>query len=121
MRRSISLLTLILGLATLLFAGQAHARPEILRWTHPNASSLSSFRVLVGRSSGQSDLLDQIVSTASQNSRGVFSVTVHVASGQTIFIRMTAIDAASNESVPSNEIQRSVPLGIPGRPIPVIR
>jgi hypothetical protein len=70
----------------------------------------------VGSASGQSDLLDQVVSTASPDQDGVFSVTVDVDSGQIVFIRMTAIGAPANESVASNEIQRTMPLGMPGQP-----
>lgn len=121
MGRAIKRIGFGIALATLFVAAQAQARPETLRFTYPDPSAVSSFRVYVGSATGQSDVLTQtLTSFGSPDADGVYSVTVEIDSPDTVFIRLTALGADSSESVASNEIQRSAPLGAPGRPVVVV-
>ena len=110
----------VLGLATLLLAAQAEARTEVLRFTHPEASRVGTFRVYVGSAAGQSDLLVETVTPSGPDPSGVYTYLIELVSETTLYIRMTAVDAAAQESVDSNEIERNVPLGLPGQPIVVL-
>lgn len=120
MSRPLTRMSFILGFATLLFAAQAEARSEVLRFTHEDAGSVDSFRVYVGSQAGQSDLLDETVTPSSPDVSGTYTFTIEVASEATVYIRMTAVAASAGESPASNEIERSVPLGLPGQPIIVL-
>ena len=119
--RAIRRVGFAIAVVTLLVASQAQARPETLRFTYPDPSVVSAFRVYVGSAAGQSDLLAQTLSSfGTPDANGIYSVTIDVASNATVFIRMTAVGQDSTESAASNEIQRSAPLGVPGRPIVVV-
>ncbi len=120
MSRSAKRTSLVLGLATLLLAAQAEARTETLSFTHPDPSSVGTFRVYVGSAAGQSDLLTEAVTPSGPDSSGVYTFVIEVESEATLYIRMTAVNAAAQESVDSNEIERNVPLGLPGQPIVVL-
>lgn len=120
MSRSAKRIRFVLGLATLLLAAQADARTELLQFTHPDPSSVDTFRVYVGSGTGQSDLLSEPVTPLGPpNSAGTFTFVIELESQATLFIRMTAV-ADSLESEASNEIQRRVPLGLPGQPTVVL-
>jgi hypothetical protein len=120
MSRSAKRVSLVLGLATVLLAAQAEARTEQLRFTHPDASSVGTFRVYVGSVAGQSDLLAETVTPSGPDPSGVYTYVIEVESEATLYIRMTAVDTAAQESIDSNEIERNVPLGLPGQPIVVL-
>ena len=109
-----------LALAMLFYASPAQARPEVLRFTHAEPARVASFRVLVGSASGQSDLLDQTLTVGPPDAAGEFAVLIDIASPATIYIRLTATGTDGTLSAASNEIQRSVPLGLPGRPMVIL-
>jgi hypothetical protein len=111
LRRSLFFALLVLGAA-----GLAEARQETIRWTHPLAGQVASFHVFVGRAPGASDVLSQDVGVPAA-SGGVYSITLDLATDETVYVRMTAVDASSVHSLPSNEISRAVPLGVPGTPV----
>jgi hypothetical protein len=107
-------------LAALGAAGTAEARQETLRWTHSQGSEVAAFHIVVGTAPGASDLLSQAIGVPAADGNGVYSYTVDVDSEDTIYVRMTAVNSGSVHSSASNEISRSVPLGMPGVPIVVI-
>ena len=117
MKRSTIRRTFLFGLLSLAVAGAAEARQETLRWTHPVGSAVASFHIYIGSSPGASDLLSQNVGVPTPDASGIYTVTIDLGTEETVFVRMTALDAGSLESSPSNEISRSVPLGVPGRPV----
>ena len=100
----------------MLVAGSAQARTETLQWTHPDPSTVASFEVHVGTGPGQSDVLTQNLGTPVPDASGIYSFTINLSTEETVFVRLTALDASSNQSDASNEIQRSVAIGIPGQP-----
>ena len=110
---------LLCGLALLGAASAAEAREETVRWTHPLAARVASFRIHVGSSPGASDLMSRDVGLPTPDANGVYSFTVEIDTQEAIYVRSTAVDGTSVESTPSNEISRSVPLGVPGRPVVV--
>jgi hypothetical protein len=116
MKRSTIRRTFLLGLLSLAVAGAAEARQETLRWTHPLGSAVASFHIYVGSSPGAADLLSQNVGVPTPDGSGIYTVTIDVDTEEAVFVRMTALDVGSLESAPSNEITRTVPLGVPGRP-----
>ncbi len=120
MSRSARRTSFVLGLATLLLAAQAEARTEMLSFTHPDPSSVGAFRVYVGSTAGQSDLLTEAVTPTVPEYYSENTYVNEVESEATLYIRMTALDAVARESVDSNEIERNAPLGQPGRPIVVL-
>jgi hypothetical protein len=111
--------TFLLGLLSLALAGAAEARQETLRFTHPLGSEVASFHVYVGSTPGASDLMNQNVGLPTPDGSGIYTVTIDLDTEETVFVWMTALDTGSLESAASNEISRSVPLGIPGRPVVV--
>jgi hypothetical protein len=109
-------LLLASGLLMLGAAGSAEARQETLRWTHPQNSRVASFRIYVGSAPGASDLISQDVGLPTPDANGIYSFTVELDTEETIYVWSRAVGPTSLESEPSNEISRSVPLGMPGRP-----
>jgi hypothetical protein len=112
-----SLFSLVLASLALGAAGLAEARQETIRWVHPLAGQVASFHVFVGSAPGSADLLSQNVGLPAPNGSGVYSITLDLASEATVYVRMTAVDSSSVHSPPSNEVSRSVPLGMPGTPV----
>jgi hypothetical protein len=101
------------------YAGRADARSETLRWQHPNPGTVSSFKVYVGSVSGGVDVLVQSLGKPTPDGSGVYTATISVADGATVYVTLTALDAAAAESVRSNEILLpGMPgtLGAPGKP-----
>ena len=112
--------TLFFTFLTLAVASFAEARDETVRWTHPLGPQVASFHIYVGSSAGTSDLMDQSVGLPSVDTNGIYSTTITLTTEDTIFVRMTAVDANAVASTTSNEISRSVPLGTPGTPVVAI-
>ena len=108
------------ALASLFFAARAEARPEVLRFTYAEPERVASYRVLVGSQTGQSDLLDQTVTVGPPDASGTYQFAIDVASERTVYIRLTATGLDGTQSAASNEIQRSVPLGLPGQPMVIL-
>ena len=115
----ITTLRLLLPGLLLCVAGAAEAREETVRWTHPLATQVASFRIYVGSSPGASDLMSRDVGVPTPDANGIYSFTVEVDTQETIYVRSTAVAGTSLESAPSNEINRSIPLGTPSRPVVV--
>ena len=101
-------------------AGTAEARQETLRWTQDLGSQVATFHIYVGSSPGSADLLSQSIGVPTPDANGVYSYTLDVDSNATIYVRMTAVNTADVHSTASNEIARSVALGMPGQPIVVL-
>jgi hypothetical protein len=111
LRRSLFFALLALGAA-----GGAEARQETIRWTHPLAGQVASFHVFVGSAPGAADVLSRDVGLPAA-SGGVYSITLDLATEETVYVRMTAVNASSVHSRPSNEVSLAVPLGMPGTPV----
>ena len=110
--RALSLSLLLLG-----FAAAAEAREETVRWTHSLGGQVASFHIQVGTTPGAADLMDQAIGVPTPDGQGIYSFTVDVDTEETIYVRMTAVDASDVHSDPSNTISRSIPLGMPGQPV----
>jgi fibronectin type 3 domain-containing protein len=101
-------------------AGLAEAYNATLTWTEPSGSTIASYKVYVGSASGLSDVLIQSLGLPTPNSGGVYSATVTVADGTTVYASVTAIDNTGSESSRSNTIviqTGTQTLGAPGQPI----
>lgn len=105
------------ALLALAFATAAEARQETVRWTHALGDQVASFHIQVGTSPGTADLLNQPIGVPTPDAQGIYSYTVDVNTDETIYIRMTAVDSDDVHSLPSNTIERSVALGMPGQPV----
>jgi hypothetical protein len=118
--------SLLVATALLLGAAvPALARSERLRWQHPAPAGVASFSVHVGPSSGRYTQRIDVGLPAAQNGIYVYDLTVPDADD--VYVAVTAVDAAGQRSVPSNEQLRSAPalppppppapLGAPGQPV----
>jgi hypothetical protein len=107
--RAAALGALLLGLAS-----AASARSELLRWQHPNASAVAGFKVYVGNAEGvYQTTLDVGMPTISG---GVYSYSLQVPDGNTVFIAVSAYGPTGLEGAKSNEQRRLGQLGMPGKP-----
>ncbi|HEY8120033.1 MAG TPA: hypothetical protein VII78_01845 [Myxococcota bacterium] len=107
--RAAALGALLLGLAS-----AASARSELLRWQHPNASAVAGFKVYVGSATGvYQTTLDVGMPTASA---GVYSYSLQVPDGSTVFVAVSAYGSTGLEGAKSNEQRRLGQLGTPGKP-----
>ncbi|HME71100.1 MAG TPA: hypothetical protein VKM54_14690 [Myxococcota bacterium] len=98
------------------YAGHAEAGTATLSWTEPSSSStIASYKVYLGSASGLSDVLIQSLGLPTPNGSGVYSATVSVANGTTVYASVTAIDNTGSESPRSNTIVIQT-LGPPGQP-----
>jgi hypothetical protein len=95
-------------------ASAASARTELLRWQHPNPSAVAGFKIYVGNAPGvYQTTLDVGMPAASA---GVFSYSLQVPDANTVYVAVSAYDAAGLDSPRSNEQQRLGQLGTPGQP-----
>jgi hypothetical protein len=78
---------------------------------------VAAFHIYVGSSPGAADLMSQNLGVPAADGSGIYSFTIDLPTEETIYVRMTAIDGGALESAESNEISRSVPLGMPGTPV----
>jgi len=98
------------------YAGGAEGYVATLRWTEPSSSStIASFTVYLGTTSGGSDVLVQSLGLPSPDASGVYSATVTIADGTTVYAAVTATDNTGSESPRSNSLQIQT-LGPPGQP-----
>jgi len=116
---------LLLVGVTVLLAGPAWARNEVLRWQHPNAGQVASFNVHVGQSSGS---YTQTIPVGKPSpSGGVYTATITVANGDDAYVAISATGTNGLVSAVSNERFRPAsttppppppptPLGTPGKP-----
>jgi hypothetical protein len=110
-----SLRAAALGALLLALASAAVARTELLRWQHPDPSTVAGFKVYVGDSPGvYQTTLDVGMPTASG---GVFSYSLQVPNSNTVFVTVSAYGATGLEGPKSNEQQRLGQLGTPGKPM----
>ena len=124
MRRS-QALGAMAGLASLLLAGAAQARTELLRWQHPNPSEVAGFTVHVGTSTGRYG--QQVDAGLPVPQNGIYTFNLTVADTQDAYVAISARGTNGLSSPPSNERFRPAPasppppaaLGAPGRPIVV--
>jgi hypothetical protein len=95
-------------------ASGASARSELLRWNHPDPSTVAGFKVYVGNASGTyQTTLDVGKPTPSG---GVFSYSLQVPDPNTVFVAVSAYGPTGLEGTRSNEQQRLGLLGTPGKP-----
>jgi hypothetical protein len=102
------------GLALLACASAASARSELLRWNHPDASTVAGFKVYVGNAPGSyQTVLDVGKPTAAG---GVFSYSLQVPDPDSVYVAVSAYGPTGLEGVRSNEQLRPGQLGVPGKP-----
>lgn len=107
--RAAAFAALLIGLA-----GAAQARTELLRWNHPDASTVAGFKVYVGNAPGvYQTTLDVGKPTASG---GVYSYSLTVPDANTVFVAVSAYGPTGLEGAKSNEQRRLGQLGTPGKP-----
>jgi hypothetical protein len=107
--RSFALLALMTSAAS-----SASARSEVLRFQHPDPSTVSGFKVYVGNAPGvYQTTLDIGKPTASS---GVFSYSLQVPDPNTVYVSVSAYGSTGLEGTKSNEQQRLGLLGTPGKP-----
>lgn len=83
------------------FASDAHARTETIRWTHPDASRVTGFRIHVGTASGAYG--SPIEARKPTPLGGVYAYNVVVADQATAYVALTAYASDGAASVYSNE------------------
>lgn len=94
----------LLALALLFAAHAAHARTETLRWEYSEPSLVDGFRAHVGSSSRSYDqTIDLGLPTA--DGSGVFSRSVQVSDGATVYVAVTAYTNGGQQSPYSNELR----------------
>lgn len=99
-------LMLVAGLC--LVASGAQARQQTLRWKHPDPGAVAGFRVYVGTHSHQyTSTFD--VGKPTPDASGVFSSTVSVPDGVTVYVAVAAYSAQGLESPLSNEQSYAAP------------
>jgi len=98
----------------LAFASAASARSELLRWQHPDPTTVAGFKVYIGNATGvYQTTLDVGMPTASN---GVFSYSLQVPDANTVFVVVSAYGPTGLEGVKSNEKRLLGLLGTPGKP-----
>lgn len=103
-----------LGLALLACAAAASARSELLRWQHPDPSTVAGFKIYVGNASGSyQTTVDVGLPTASS---GVYSYSIQVPDPDNVYVAVSAYGPTGLEGVRSNEQLRPGLLGAPGKP-----
>lgn len=110
--RSASGLGLAVFAASLLAGGVAHARTEVLRWTHSRPADVQRWEAHVGLSSGSDD---QVVTLANPtvDGQGVYQSSITVADDATVYIALVAVSNQGETSGRSVE-QRRAPAGSDG-------
>jgi hypothetical protein len=106
--------TIALAVLLSLVASAAGARTELLRWQHPDPSTVSGFKVYVGNASGSYQTTLDVGKPAP--SGGVFSYSLQVPDSNTVFVAVSAYGPTGLEGARSNEKQRLGLLGTPGKP-----
>ena len=105
-------LALVLG-----YAGRSEAYTATLRWTEAsNGSTIASFTVYLGSAAGQSDVLVKSLGLPTPDASGVYSATLTIADGTTVYASVTATDNTGSESPRSNALTIQT-LGPPGQPV----
>lgn len=101
--------TVLLGALAvgLMAAGEADARTERLRWTHPDPSSVDRYTIHVGSASGQYDVTQDVVAPPTDVDNN-FYADVTVADDATVFVAVSAWGSGL-ESPLSNEGRRDAP------------
>ena len=91
------------------------AETTLLRWTHPDPSDVTGFRVSIGYSPGNyvPELEVEFDGLTAQN--GIFQATIEIDESQPVYVALRAFNDEAT-SYYSNERVYSGPLGIPGRP-----
>jgi hypothetical protein len=104
----------VLGLAVLGFASEALARTELLRWSHPNASTVAGFKIYVGNASGSyQSTVDVGMPTPAS---GVYSYSLTVPDANSVFVAVSAYGPTGLEGPKSNEQSRPGLISAPGKP-----
>jgi hypothetical protein len=106
---------LALGAGVLATAAAANARSELLRWQHPDATTVAGFKVYVGSSSGAYQTTLDVGKPAP--SSGVFSYSLTVPDANTVYVAVSAYGPTGLEGTKSNEQRRLGLLGAPGKPV----
>jgi hypothetical protein len=109
----------MMGLGTLtvglLVAGEADARTERVRWTHPDPGTVERYTIHVGDSPGSYDSTQDVVAPPTDG-EGAFYTDITVADQATVYLAVTAF-ANGLDSDFSNEGQRD-PAAPPPPPPP---
>jgi hypothetical protein len=101
-------------IALALVASPAFARSEVLRWSHPDPTSVVRFTIHVGTASrSYTQTIDAGKPTPVN---GVFSFTITVNDPDNVYVAVSATDANGLTSALSNEQLRMGILGTPGAP-----
>ncbi len=110
-------IVLLGGLAVgLMAAGEAGARSERLRWTHPDPASVDRYTIHIGSASRSYDPARAVVvANPPTDADNAFYADITVGDNETVFVALTA-SGDDLESVLSNERRRDPPLGQPGKP-----
>ena len=107
--RSASRFGLAVFAASLLSGSAAHARTEILRWTHARPSEVQRWEAHVGSSQGNYDQVFSLTNP-SVDAGGIYQSSIVVPDGATVYIALRAIGTGSVVSPYSNERLRA-PVG----------
>lgn len=100
-------IVLLGGLAAgLVAAGQAEARTERLRWTHPDPGGVDRYTIYIGSSSGSYTQQQDVV--APPNDGQAFYTDIQVADDATVYVAVSAT-GPGGEGPLSNELQRDPP------------
>ena len=96
----------------LLTATTAHARQEVLQWTHPSPADVQQFEALVGVSSGAYGSPVNL-GKPTPNGSGVYQAAITVGDGDKVFVAMRAIGNTGAISGLSVERVRAAPTPTP--------
>ncbi|MEZ4281079.1 MAG: hypothetical protein R3F21_15880 [Myxococcota bacterium] len=92
--------------ASLVSAGAAHARTEVLRWTHARPSDVQRWEAHVGPSQGNYDQVFTL-SNPSVDASGIHQSSIVVPDDATVYIALRAVGAGNVTSPYSNERLRA--------------
>ena len=117
-RRRITTLLRVMLLGALLagLPAVARARTETLRWTHSGSEGVSGFKIYVGATARTyENLVD--VGLPARDAAGVYSRSIDVVDGATVYLAVSAYNSTGEESPYSNEqVRGGIALGAPGKP-----
>lgn len=111
-RKPIILATLLLGFCV---SSVSAAETTLLRWTHPNPSELTGFRVSIGYSSRNYEPQLELELDGFVPQNGIFQVAIELDENRPIYVALRAVSGDTTSGY-SNERVYAFPLGAPGRP-----
>jgi hypothetical protein len=115
MRLRTRLTTAVLLLMGLFVSSVSAAESTVLRWTHPNPSEVTGFRVSIGYASRNYVPQLEVDLTGLTANNDIYQTTIELDESQPLYVSVRAFND-DGTSAYSNERVYSVPLGVPGRP-----